>query len=186
MARKSLPASGALMAAGIALTILGALLLVTPTAAGDAVIRLVALVLAVTGVAHMLQSLRAASALHKAVSIVLGAIVAGVGIMVWFNPELGSGFLTALLMIFFVVNGLWKIATSLRFRPQARWWWLLLSGLISLLLAALLWKQWPVAGATVVAVFVGLDLLVTGIPMIVLALGLRKSGPTDDLDTINL
>ena len=168
MARKSLPASRALMAAGIALTILGALLLVTPAAAGDAVIRLVALVLAVTGVAHMLQSLRAASALHKAVSIVLGAIVAGVGVLVWFNPELGSGFLTALLMIFFAVNGLWKIATSLRFRPRARWWWLLLSG------------------PTVVAVFVGLDLLVTGIPMIALALGLGKSGANDDLDTINL
>ena len=51
-------------------------------AGGDAVIRLVALVLAVTGVAHMLQSLRAASVAHKAVSIVLGAIVAGVGVLV--------------------------------------------------------------------------------------------------------
>lgn len=186
MARKSLPGSGALMATGIALTILGALLLVTPAAAGDAVIRLVAVVLTVTGVAHMLQSLRAASVAQKAVSIVLGAIVAGVGILVWFNPELGSGFLTALLMIFFAVNGLWKIVTSLRFRPRARWWWLLLSGLISLLLAALLWNQWPVAGAWVVAVFVGIDLLVTGIPMIVLALGRRKPGGADEFDTINL
>jgi uncharacterized membrane protein HdeD (DUF308 family) len=174
------------MGAGIALTVLGALLLVTPAAAGDAVIRLVAVVLSVTGVAHMLQSLRAASAAHKAVSILLGAIVAGVGILVWFNPELGSGFLTALLMIFFAVNGLWKIATSLRFRPQRRWWWLLLSGVFSLLLAALLWNQWPVAGAWVVAVFVGIDLLVTGIPMIVLALAVRNRNASEDLDTINL
>jgi uncharacterized membrane protein HdeD (DUF308 family) len=186
MATKTLPGSGRLMATGIALTILGALLLVTPVAAGDAVIRLVALVLVVTGVAHMLQSLRAASAAHKAVSILLGAIVAGVGVLVWFNPELGSGFLTALLMIFFAVNGLWKIVTSLRFRPQPGWWWLLLSGLVSLLLAGLLWNRWPVAGAWVVAVIVGIDLLVTGIPMIVLALGVRKRSTSEDLDTMNL
>jgi uncharacterized membrane protein HdeD (DUF308 family) len=186
MATKTLPGSGTLMATGIALTILGALLLVTPVAAGDAVIRLVALVLAVTGVAHMLQALRADSAGHKAVAIVLGAIVAGVGVLVWFNPELGSGFLTALLMIFFAVNGLWKIFTSLRFRPRARWWWLLLSGLVSLVLAALLWNRWPVAGAWVVAVFVGIDLLVTGIPMIMLALGMKKRGTSEDFNTINL
>ena len=135
-----------------------------------------------TGLAHMIQSLRGDSAVHKAVSVILGAIVAGVGVLVWFNPELGSGFLTALLMIFFVVNGLWKITTSLRFRPLRRWWWLMVSGLISLLLAALLWNQWPLA----VAVFVGVDLLVTGIPMILLALDRRKSGRTDGLDTINL
>jgi uncharacterized membrane protein HdeD (DUF308 family) len=186
MAAKSLPGSGTLMVTGIALSIFGVLLLVTPVAAGDAVVRLVALVLAVTGVAHMIQSLRAASAVHKAVSVILGAIVAGVGVLVWFNPELGSGFLTALLMIFFVVNGLWKISTSFRFRLLRRWWWLMISGLISLLLAALLWNQWPLSGAWAIAVFVGVDLLVTGIPMIVLASTLKKSGRSDGLDTINL
>jgi uncharacterized membrane protein HdeD (DUF308 family) len=43
-----------------------------------------------------------------------------------------------------------------------------------------------VSGAWVVAVFVGIDLLVTGIPMIVLALGVRKKSTSEDLDTINL
>ena len=184
MASKSLPARSTLIVTGIALIVFGALLLVTPVAAGDAVVRLVALVLAVTGVAHMIQSLRTASAVHKSVSVILGAIVAGVGVLVWFNPEQGSGFLTALLMIFFGVNGLWKISTSLRFRPLRRWWWLMISGLISLLLAALLWNQWPLAGAWAIAVFVGVDLLVTGIPMIVLASNLNKSSRSDGLDTI--
>lgn len=186
MASKPLPGRSVLMVTGIALVIFGALLLVTPVAAGDAVVRLVALVLAVTGLAHMIQSLRVASTAHKAISMILGAIVAGVGVLIWFNPAQGSGFLTALLMIFFVVNGLWKISTSLRFRPVRRWWWLLVSGLVSLLLAALLWNQWPLSGVSAIAVFVGVDLLVTGIPMIVLAMGLGRSARSDRLDTINL
>jgi len=186
MARKSLPASGTLMLIGIVLCLLGVLLLVAPAAVGGAVVRLVALVLAVTGLAHALQSLRAASVLHRTVAVVLGAVVAGVGILIWFNPELGSGFLTALLMIFFVVNGLWKVSTSFRFRPLAHWWWLLLSGLLSLLLAVLLWYQWPIGGAWAIGVLVGIDLLATGLPMIVLARALRKSGRSDYVDTINL
>ena len=186
MARKSLPGTNILMLMGIALAVLGVLVLVSPVAAGGVVVRLVALVLTVTGVAQVVQSLRGTSAAHKLVSIALGAIVAGVGILVWFNPELGSGFLTALLMIFFGVNGLWKISTALRFRPVANWWWLLLSGLLSLVLAVLLWSQWPVAGAWAIGVFVGIELLATGIPLIVLARKVRKSGSANYLDTINL
>lgn len=186
MARKSLPASGTLMVLGIALCLFGVLLLVTPAAVGGAVVRLVALVLVVTGVAYALQSLRAASILHRMVAVVLGAVVAGVGVLVWLNPELGSGFLTALLMIFFVVNGLWKVSTSLRLRPLGRWWWLLLSGLLSLLLAVVLWNQWPIGGAWAIGVLVGIDLLATGLPMIVLARALRKPSQSDYVDTINL
>lgn len=186
MAKKSLPGRKILMLTGIALTVFGVLVLVSPVAAGGVVVRLVALVLTVTGVAQVLQALRSASAVHKAVSILLGAIVAGVGILVWFNPDLGSGVLTALLMIFFVVNGLWKISTAIRFRSLANWWWLLLSGVLSLVLAALLWNQWPLAGAWAIGVFVGIELLATGIPMIVLARIIRKSGSSEYLDTISL
>jgi uncharacterized membrane protein HdeD (DUF308 family) len=186
MASKSLPAKSTLMVMGIVLTPLGVLLLVAPAAVGGAVVRLAALVLAVTGVAHALGSLRAASVVNKTISLLLGGIVAGVGILIWFNPELGSGFLTALLMIFFAVNGLWKLSTSLRFRPLANWWWLLLSGLLSLVLAGMLWNQWPISGAWAIGVFVGIDLVATGIPMIVLARAMRKSGKSDYLDTINL
>lgn len=186
MTRKSLPGSNVLMLMGITFAVLGVLVLLSPVAVGGVVVRLVALVLTITGVAQVLQSLRGTSAVHKGVSILLGAIVAGVGILVWFNPELGSGFLTALLMIFFAVNGLWKIATALRFRPLANWWWLLLSGLFSLVLAILLWSQWPVAGAWAIGVFVGIELLATGIPLIVLARIIRKSGSANYLDTISL
>jgi uncharacterized membrane protein HdeD (DUF308 family) len=117
---------------------------------------------------------------------VLGALVAGVGVLVWFNPEVGSGFLTALLMIFFVVNGLWKISSALRFRPARGWTWLLLAGLISLLFVYLLWSQWPLAGAWAIGVLVGLDLLLTGLALILLARALRRVRSPDNLDTINL
>jgi uncharacterized membrane protein HdeD (DUF308 family) len=119
MSRKALPASNTLMLIGIALAVFGALLLLSPAAVGGAVVKLVALVLVLTGMAQLLHALRSGSTAHKSVSGILGAIVAAVGVLVWFNPELGSGFLTALLMIFFVVNGLWKISTALRFRGLA-------------------------------------------------------------------
>jgi uncharacterized membrane protein HdeD (DUF308 family) len=186
MSRKALPASNTLMLIGIALAVFGVLLLLSPAAVGGAVVKLVALVLVLIGVVQLLQALRTGTTAHKTVSGILGAIVAAVGALVWFNPELGSGFLTALLMIFFVVNGLWKLSNALRFRRIRGWGWLLLSGLLSLVFVYLLWSQWPLSGAWAIGVLVGLDLLLTGIVLILLARALRKSYSSDYLGTIQL
>ena len=185
MSRTGLPGSRALLLAGIALVVLGIVLLLSPAAVGGAVVKLVALVLVITGVVQLTQSLRAAVA-QRLLSAVLGAVVAGLGVMVWFNPQLGSGFLTALLMLFFVVNALWKFTSALRYRPTAGWGWLLISGLVSLLFVYLLWRQWPLAGAWAIGVLIGLDLVLTGLAMILLSRAMRRLRKDDFVDTINL
>ena len=186
MNRNALPGSKTLMMMGIALAVLGALLLVSPAAVGGAVVRLVALVLVVIGVIQLIQGFRGSRASHTVVSTVLGLIVAGVGVLVWLNPEIGSGFLTGLLMIFFVVHGLWKLSTAIRYRNATGWVWLLLSGLLSLVFVYLLWKQWPLSGAWAIGVLVGLDLLMTGFAMIILAITMRKVRSSGYVDTISL
>ena len=186
MSRKSIPASSTLMLIGVVLVIFGVLLLLSPAAVGGAVVKLVALVLVVTGVVQLMHSLRSGTVTNKALLAVLGAVVAGVGVLVWFNPDLGSGLLTALLMIFFFVNGLWKISYALRFRGFAGWAWLLASGLVSLVFVGLLWAEWPLSGAWAIGVLVGLDLLLAGIALIVVSRAVRKMGTNQYLDTIQL
>jgi len=186
MNRRALPSKKMLMLTGIALLVFGVLLLVSPVAVGAAVVRLVALILVIIGVVQLVQAFRARGATETVTSGLLGAIVAGLGVMVWFNPELGSGFLTALLMIFFIVHGLWKASLAFRFRGAPGWIWLLLSGLLSLLFVYLLWRQWPLSGAWAIGVLVGLDLLLTGLAMITLSVATRKTRSRGDVDTIRL
>ena len=175
-----------LMLVGIILVIFGVLLLLSPAGAGELVVMLVALVLVVTGLAQAFQALRARNRAEALVSGVLGIIVAGLGVMVWLNPEIGSGFLTALLMIFFVTHGLWKMTTAWRFRGLKGWAWLMGCGVLSLVFVYLLWAQWPLAGAWAIGVFIGLDLLFSGIAMIILSLATRRARTSGYLDTINL
>jgi uncharacterized membrane protein HdeD (DUF308 family) len=186
MNTKALPGSKALLWTGVALSLLGVVLLISPVAVGNAVVKIVALVLAVTGLVQIVQSVRAAGGPQRILTAILGAVVAGLGAMIWFNPELGSGFLTALLMIFFVVNGLWKFASALRYRPARGWGWLLFSGLVSLIFVYLLWQQWPLAGAWAIGVLVGLDLLLTGVALILLGRALSRARGGGYVDTINL
>ena len=186
MSYQSRMGSKTLMLIGIALTVFGVLLLISPAAVGGAVVRLVAVIMVVTGIAQLIQSLRMAGTFNSILAGALGLVVAGLGVMVWLNPEVGSGFLTALLMLFFVVNGFWKVVTAIRLRQARGWTWLLLSGLVSLLFVYLLWKQWPLAGAWAIGVLVGIDLLLGGLAMIVLSLATRRVRSGGDVDTINL
>jgi uncharacterized membrane protein HdeD (DUF308 family) len=169
MNRKSPPGQNVLMVTGIVLAVLGLLVLVSPIAAGGIVIKVVALVLAITGVLQLLSALRAVGRTQRVASVVLA-----------------SGLLTALLMIFFVVNGLWKLSSALRYRPAAGWLWLLLSGLLSLVFVYLLWRQWPLAGAWAIGVLVGLDLLLTGIALVLLARTLHRTDGADRVHTARL
>jgi uncharacterized membrane protein HdeD (DUF308 family) len=67
MNSKGLPGRKTLMIMGVTLILIGILLLVSPAAVGGAVVRLVALVLAVTGIAQLIQGLRGGSATHTVI-----------------------------------------------------------------------------------------------------------------------
>jgi uncharacterized membrane protein HdeD (DUF308 family) len=81
---------------------------------------------------------------------------------------------------------LWKLSTAFRYRRARGWAWLLLSGLVSLVFVYLLWKQWPLSGAWAIGVLVGLDLVLTGLAMIILAASMKKVRSTGYVDTISL
>lgn len=186
MNRKALPGSNVLMMTGILLAVFGAVLLFSPVAAGEWVVRLVSLVLIVTGVVQVVHAVRSGVGMGSIIAGLLGAVVAGVGIMVWQNPVIGSGVLTGLLMIFFIVNGFWKLSTAIRFRRLPGWLWMLFSGVLSLVFVYLLWSQWPLSGAWAIGVLVGLDLLLSGISMIILAGAVKKVGHSNYVETIQL
>jgi len=183
---RALPGSGTFMVVGILLVVLGALLLVSPVAFIGAVVRLVSVVLVAIGLVQVFQGFRGGKAAHATVSTVLGLIVAGVGVLVWLNPETGSAFLTTLLMIFFLVHGVYKLTSAFRYSNTRGWAWMMLSGLVSLVFVYLLWKQWPLSGAWAIGVLVGIDLLLTGFSMIILAGAARKARSSSSVDTIKL
>ena len=81
--------------------------------------------------------------------------------------------LTLVLAIFFVVEGIWKIVASFSFRPAPGWLAMLFSGLLGFLLGFLIWKQWPSSAMWAVGLLVGVDLLVTGLSMVALAITVR-------------
>jgi len=186
MSDASAPRGNILMITGSFLIVFGLLALFSPVAAGVTVVKIVALVMLVTGVLRLGQAIKSKRKADTVMSSILGAVITGLGILVWMNPELGSGFLTILLTVFFLFHGVWKISAAFQHRRYSAWRWLLLSAILSLLFAWFMWKQWPLSGAWAVGILVGLDLLLTGVVTIALARAFKRGRAADSLDTISL
>jgi uncharacterized membrane protein HdeD (DUF308 family) len=104
---------------------------------------------------------------------VLATILYGVvGGYILTHPALGIVSLTLLVGMVFSVGGISQIIASLIMRYKSSGW-VLLQGSISLLLALMLHRQWPVTGFWAMGAYVGIDLIFRGLATFMLALGIR-------------
>lgn len=93
-----------------------------------------------------------------------------IGLLLVFNPLAGVLTLTALLIILFLIQGFAQIALGLEMKAHSAWGWYVFSGIISLLLAVIIWSGWPGTAVWAIGLLVGINLLFAGITQIAIAL----------------
>lgn len=106
-------------------------------------------------------------------SVLAGVLHLAVGFIVLEHPAEALLIYTLLLAVFFFVEGLFRILAALagRFHHSG---WVALSGLITLLLGVMIWRQWPLSGLYVVGLFLGVNLIVSGVTFLTLGLNARR------------
>jgi uncharacterized membrane protein HdeD (DUF308 family) len=67
-----------------------------------------------------------------------------------------------------------RIAMALRLRPAQGWGWLLFDGTLAVILAVLIWAQWPSSALWVLGLLVGINFLFTGWSLIMIAIAARS------------
>jgi len=168
------PGATGLLITGVVLMILGIAAIVSPAVAGVWVVYLVGALLVIGGLLHVWQGVRSEGATRKLSMMVMGVIVTIAGLAILLNAEISLTVLTLILAVFFVVEGVGKMFTSLSYRPARGWPAVLLSGFISLALGGMIWYQWPFSGLWAVGILVGVDLLVSGAALVALAVTVRQ------------
>jgi uncharacterized membrane protein HdeD (DUF308 family) len=174
MADKSLPNTGKLTLLGIAMVIIGTICCVSPAVAGGAVTYVIGFLLLATGFLQLFQGWRETGWTSKLLPIVLGILTVIAGGAILAHPWIGMSVLTIVLALSFLCDGVWKIVASFSFRPASGWLGLLLSGIIALVLGGMIWTQWPESSLYAIGILIGINLLMTGIAMIFLAVTVRK------------
>lgn len=163
---------------GIALLVLGMLAIVLPVLASLAATVLFGWLLLLSGVIGLIATWRARHApglWWSLLSAVLG-IAAGVLLLGW--PAQGLFSLTAVLIVFLFLEGLLSIFYALEHRRgvSGRWGWMLASGLVDLVLGAILVAGLPGSAAWALGLLIGVNMIFGGWALILMALAARPSG----------
>lgn len=161
---------------GIILFILGLLAIFIPVVATIAVEVFIGWVLLASGVVGLISSFRMRSSPGFGWSLLSAAIAIAAGVILLAWPLSGVLSLTLILTAFLTIEGVASIMISLSHRHgfSARWALLLVSGLIDLILAAMIFLGLPGTAAWAIGLLVGINMVFGGSTLISMALQARS------------
>jgi uncharacterized membrane protein HdeD (DUF308 family) len=109
----------------------------------------------------------------------LSAVIAlAAGIVLIRSPISGSVSLTLVLIAFFIMEGVATLLYAIdhRARLSGRWGWMLTSGIVDLLLAAIILSGLPGSSAWALGLLVGVNMIFGGWALVAMALYARQVG----------
>jgi len=170
---------GWFMALGIVLILLGAIAIVAAFAATLATVLLFGVLLLIAGGVQIVHAFASARWRGFLWHLIGGILYVAIGGLIVIDPVAGAVGLTLLLAAFFVAGGTLKLVLGF----QAESGWFAVSGLIDLLLGVLVWVGWPETGTWVIGLFVGIELLLAGLSLLLMASALPPSRQMDPYST---
>jgi len=99
----------------------------------------------------------------------------GAGAFLLIEPLQGVLTLTLLLALLFMFEGGLKLSLAFQMKPQTGWMWPLISGILAIILALLIWAEWPSSAAWVIGLLFGINMLFAGWTTIMLGVTFRET-----------
>ncbi|HEX3350461.1 MAG TPA: HdeD family acid-resistance protein [Acetobacteraceae bacterium] len=96
------------------------------------------------------------------------------GFLIMQEPVQGSVVITIVLTVALAIGGVLRIVMALRHRDMSGWWLVLLGGIISVVLAVILYASLPWSGLWVLGTLIGVELIVQGASWLSMGMGLRS------------
>jgi uncharacterized membrane protein HdeD (DUF308 family) len=169
---------GWFLAFGILLIVVGVLAINRPVLATLTTVEVMGFLLVFAAGAEIVSSFWALRWGGFFLHLLCGLLYLFIGAIILERPGLGAAGYTLMLAVFFVASGMFRVVFALTHRFSG-WGWTLFSGVISLVLGVLIWRDLPEAALWVIGLFVGIDLIFLGWSWVMLGLAAR-SLPTQE------
>jgi uncharacterized membrane protein HdeD (DUF308 family) len=162
---------------GVMAIILGMLAMLAPGLTGISIAMLLGGLVVVSGIVRMMWAFQSGSLGRGLWMLVIGVLTLLCGIALLAHPLFASGVLTILLAVYFVADGISEIAAGFGHMGDGGGW-LLFGGIVSILLGAMIWAQYPLSGAWAMGTLLGIKLFFVGLTMIAGGSAVRSMATT--------
>jgi uncharacterized membrane protein HdeD (DUF308 family) len=165
---------------GIVLVVLGLLAIVVPPIATLAVEILFGWLFLVSGILGLITTFWMRNAPGFWWSLLSAALGVAAGIVLLARPMSGVLTLTLILIVFFTIEGVASIMYALEHKREltGRWGFMLASGIVDLIVAAIILMGLPGTAAWAIGLLVGINMVFGGSALIAMALHARDLGPS--------
>jgi uncharacterized membrane protein HdeD (DUF308 family) len=158
----------------VLMIIAGVLAIIMPPASGIAVTILVGWLMIFNGGAHIAYSWHTPGAGGVLWEILLGILYAFTGVYVLLHPMAGLVSLTLALAVYLFLESILEFILSYQLRSLSGSGWLLFDGVITLILAIMIWRTWPASTLWVVGTLVGVSMICSGVSRLAISLAARR------------
>jgi uncharacterized membrane protein HdeD (DUF308 family) len=162
---------------GVVLVVLGLAAIMLPVIATLALAIFLGWLFLISGIVGLITTFMMRNAPGFWWSLLSAVLALGAGLILLASPVSGAVSLTLVLIVFFVIEGVASIMLALEHRTAGRWGWLMASGIVDLILAALILAGLPGTAAWALGLLVGTNMLFGGASMIGMALHARSIDP---------
>lgn len=164
---------GWVLATGILMVIAGLIALFLPGLATVSMALFLGWLLLLYGIAGIVMGIRSRHGRGHPTDLLYGVISLIVGVVLLVFPIWGAFWLPLVASIWLLVRGIVELAAAARHRRERGL--LILSGVLNILLAVILFAGWPFPSIQLLGIAVGASFIVAGIVSIVGAFGLRRA-----------
>ena len=161
---------------GVVLLVLGATAIVIPPLATLAATLVLGWLFLVSGVVGLFTTFLMRHAPGFWWSLISAALGVLVGSLLLARPVSGAYSVTLVLIAFFIIEGVASIMFALEHKRElsGRWGWMLVSGIIDLALALMIFAGLPSTAAWALGLLVGINMIFGGAALIAMSLYARK------------
>lgn len=160
--------------AGIVFLIGGFIGIAKPVVASLTVEAMTAIFFIVGGILQAIQLFRANKTSSFIWSLLLGLLFIALGVVLLRNPVAGLFSLTIVAAALIGASGIVKLVYAFKLRPLNGWLWMLISGIISLLLAFIIFTNMAASAAITLGILLAVELISSGIWMLLIGFSFRK------------
>lgn len=167
----------------VIMIVVGMLALWLPIASSIGVARLLGWLMVFDAVFQLIHAFRSEGVGHIVWKVLVALIFLVAGIYFLMHPFLAVAVVTLALAAFFLVEGLVDVFAFFATHKAGASYWILLNGIVSIILAVMIWRHWPTGSLWVLGVLVGIGLLMTGTSRLMMALAIRTYMKQSGRDT---
>jgi len=162
------------IALSVLMIVAGILAIASPLAAGVAVNIFVAWLLVFSGGVHLVFAWYRPSTGGLLWELLVGVLYIFIGGYLLMHPVAGLASLTLALAIYLLVEAVLEFVLGFTLRPLPGSGWLLVDGIVTLILAVMIWRTWPSSTGWVIGTLVGISILFSGASRLMLSLAARS------------